>query len=93
LGASSWSDATGGEASRLAPHRGPPEDCGGPWGSGELLQLPADPNLEDPLGRREWVGPNFDPAHFNVNEATEAKRSGIAGASGPAGRTVGLDTR
>lgn len=53
----------------------PPEDCGGPWGYRELLQLLADPSLEDPDGRREWVGSYFDPSHFDPAEATAAMRS------------------
>jgi len=52
----------------------PPEDCGGTWGYGELLQLLADPTLEDPEGRREWLGPDFDPAYFDPAEATAAMR-------------------
>lgn len=53
----------------------PPEDCGGPWGYEELLQLLADPDREDPDDRRGWVGPDFDPAHFDPEEATEEMRS------------------
>lgn len=53
----------------------PPEDCGGPWGYGELLQLLAAPDLEDPDDRRGWVGPYFDPARFDQREATTAMRS------------------
>lgn len=53
----------------------PPEDCGGPWGYQELLQLLANPSLEDPDGRREWVGPDFDPVCFDPVEATAAMRS------------------
>lgn len=70
------------------PERVPRQFVFDPACARELLQLLADPNLEDPLGRREWVGPNPDPAHFNVNEATEAMRSGTAGASSQAGGTM-----
>ena len=49
----------------------PPEDCGGPWGYGRLLQalsdLGGDPDLEE---LREWVPPDFDPEHFDPIEVT-----------------------
>jgi len=53
----------------------PPEDCGGVWGYQELLELQADPGLEDPDDLREWLGPDFDPAYFDAAETTEAMRA------------------
>jgi hypothetical protein len=53
----------------------PPEDCGGPWGYVEMLQLQADPSLEDPDDRRAWLGSDFDRAYFDPEEATEEMRS------------------
>ena len=46
----------------------PPEDCGGPWGYGDLLDA-----LEKPQGPRhqeilEWLGGDFDPEAFDVEE-------------------------
>lgn len=46
----------------------PPEDCGGPWGYGDLLDA-----LEKPQGPRhaellEWLGGEFDPEAFDVEE-------------------------
>lgn len=46
----------------------PPEDCGGPWGYRELLEVLADPSRPDPRGLRDWAAPGFDPARFDVSE-------------------------
>jgi len=46
----------------------PPEDCGGVWGYANLLEVIANashPEHEDML---EWLGDEFDPAHFEVEE-------------------------
>lgn len=48
---------------------GPPEDCGGPWGYEELLQILADPKHEGYGDMKAWVesmkeGP-FDPEAFD----------------------------
>ncbi|OFW65600.1 MAG: hypothetical protein A2Z12_02180 [Actinobacteria bacterium RBG_16_68_21] len=56
----------------------PPEDCGGPWGYGEILELLANPTRPDPEEIRAWVGPDFDPKHFDVDEATAAMRAWLA---------------
>jgi hypothetical protein len=42
----------------------PPEDCGGPWGYGHLLEVlanPGDPEYEE---MTEWMPPDFDPETF-----------------------------
>ncbi len=53
----------------------PPEDCGGPWGDAELLQILADPAHED---RRDRLGldpgESIDPAAFDLATADAAVR-------------------
>lgn len=52
----------------------PPEDCGGPYGYGELLALLQDgPKSEWDRQRLEWLG-DFDPNEFDADEATEWMR-------------------
>lgn len=53
----------------------PPEDCGGPWGYGNLLAAMRDPTGAEHEELVEWVPPGFDPAKFDVAEATEAMRT------------------
>ncbi len=54
----------------------PPEDCGGVWGYGDLLEALADPSHEDHADLTEWAPSGFDPEHFDVDETTEAMRTG-----------------
>ncbi len=44
----------------------PPEDCGGPWGYGNLLAAIGDPNHDEHEAMVEWAGGPFDPARFDV---------------------------
>ncbi len=44
----------------------PPEDCGGPWGYLELLDILADPKHPEYAGRREWLDEDFDPEEFDM---------------------------
>ena len=46
----------------------PPEDCGGPWGYRELLEVFADPTQPDPRELRDWAPQGFDPARFDLSE-------------------------
>ena len=48
---------------RLIEARGrcPPEDVGGPWGYGELLEAIADPKHERHTEFKEWIADDFDP--------------------------------
>jgi hypothetical protein len=48
---------------RLTEVRGrcPPEDCGGPWGYGELLEVLNNPKHERHAELTEWIGDDFDP--------------------------------
>jgi hypothetical protein len=59
---------------------GPPEDCGGPWGYKELLEVLSDPQHEEHAGTRMWVesikgGPfkpeEFDPAAVQFSDPRE----------------------
>jgi len=43
-----------------------PEDCGGPRGYEELLEIVSDPKHPEYQERREWLGEGFDPEIFNV---------------------------
>ncbi len=56
----------------------PPEDCGGPWGYQELLDIIADPAHPERVERLEWLGEEFDPEDFSVEvaNATLAARFG-----------------
>lgn len=50
----------------------PPEDCGGPWGYQELLQVLGDPDHESHQEMKEWVESMsegaFDPEAFEPSE-------------------------
>lgn len=48
----------------------PPEDCGGVWGYEEMLDIVADKTHEEYEETIEWLGDDFDPDHFDVNEVT-----------------------
>ena len=45
----------------------PPEDCGGPYGYSELLEILFDPAHEEFESRRAWVGTGFDPEKFKAS--------------------------
>lgn len=47
----------------------PPEDCGGPGGYEELLQILADPAHPEHAEQIEWLGEEFDPDDFSVDIA------------------------
>jgi Plasmid pRiA4b ORF-3-like protein len=46
----------------------PPEDCGGIWGYTELLDVIKDPSDEKHEDILEWLGGEFDPGYFNLEE-------------------------
>jgi hypothetical protein len=52
--------------------RGPPDDCGGPWGYQELLEAIRDPKHPEHEQKLEWAGSEFDSEYFSVDEANEA---------------------
>lgn len=47
----------------------PPEDCGGPWGYQELLDIIANPSHPERAERLEWLEEEFDPEDFSVDVA------------------------
>jgi hypothetical protein len=51
---------------------GPPEDCGGPWGYANLLEMLANPAHPEHEEQLEWLGRAFDPEAFSVSEADAA---------------------
>ncbi|MGH8897220.1 MAG: IS1096 element passenger TnpR family protein [Egibacteraceae bacterium] len=46
----------------------PPEDCGGLWGYEKCVRVAC--GGEDPEGRREWLGDDWDPEVFDL-ESTQ----------------------
>ena len=54
----------------------PPEDCGGTWGYGELLEILANPTHPEHAERREWIGRPFDPEAFDPSEFENNLRNG-----------------
>lgn len=53
----------------------PPEDCGGPDGYAQLLEVLADPSHPDHDELREWAPTDFDPDYFDAEEASLEMRS------------------
>ena len=49
----------------------PPEDCGGVWGYEELLEAIKDPNHPEYEEWIEWVGDDFDPEFFDIDDVNE----------------------
>jgi len=47
----------------------PPEDCGGPYGYADLLEIIADPSHEDYHDMMTWLGGHFDPESFDIEIA------------------------
>jgi hypothetical protein len=46
----------------------PPEDCGGIWGYAELLEIIRDPDHPEHAEMQEWLGSDFDPESFDLDE-------------------------
>ncbi|MBX7220820.1 MAG: plasmid pRiA4b ORF-3 family protein [Blastocatellia bacterium] len=53
----------------------PPEDCGGIWGYGDLLEILANPRHPEHKSMKTWVGGKFDPEHFDLNEVNQVLNS------------------
>ena len=60
-----------------ASGRCPPEDVGGPWGYGDLIEALQDPNSQRHAEMREWVGDDYDPHKFDA-ESLEADVAALA---------------
>lgn len=60
----------------------PPEDCGGVSGYTHLLDAIADPEHEHHEELLQWVGDDFDPAAFSVDEVNEELRTLPGGSLG-----------
>lgn len=53
----------------------PPEDCGGIWGYEEIIELlkhPESPEYEERI--EDWLGEDFDPEYFNIDEVNKKFR-------------------
>jgi len=44
----------------------PPEDCGGPYGYADLLEIITDPEHDEHESTLEWLGGKFDPEAFDI---------------------------
>ena len=53
----------------------PPEDVGGIWGYDTFLEAIADPNHAEHAMYVEWIGDDFDPQYFNIDEINAALKS------------------
>ncbi len=53
----------------------PPEDVGGMWGYYHFLKAIADPEHEEHDEYLEWVGGEFDPETFDLEEINQALRA------------------
>jgi hypothetical protein len=52
----------------------PPEDCGGPYGYQNLLEILRDPKHEEHEEMLEWAPPDFDPEAFEAEEVSKLLR-------------------
>lgn len=52
----------------------PPEDCGGVFGYYRMLEVAADPEHEEHDDIVEWLGEDFDPEAFDIDEVNEMLR-------------------
>jgi len=50
----------------------PPEDVGGVWGYYSFLEAIQDPEHEEHESYLEWVGSEFDPEYFDLDEINAA---------------------
>jgi hypothetical protein len=50
----------------------PPEDCGGMWGYYNMLEVLKCPKNERYEELSEWIGEDFDPERFDIDEINAA---------------------
>ncbi len=50
----------------------PPEDVGSAWGYAEFLEAIRDPKHEEHKNMIEWIGREFDPEAFDLEETDAA---------------------
>lgn len=50
----------------------PPEDCGGIWGYENLISIIQNPKHPEYQDMCEWLGEDFDPERFDLDEINEA---------------------
>jgi hypothetical protein len=55
----------------------PPEDCGGVWGYGDLLDAIGDKKHEQHEETLEWLGDDFDPDEFDPAATTKMMKQGL----------------
>ncbi len=53
----------------------PPEDCGGVWGYGDLLEIIKDPDNEEYEEMMDWLGGGFDPEAFDLDSINQRLKS------------------
>ncbi|QTE21655.1 plasmid pRiA4b ORF-3 family protein [Polaribacter cellanae] len=49
----------------------PPEDCGGIWRFYNMMEIIKDKNNPERKEMLEWIGENYDPEYFNLEETNE----------------------
>lgn len=49
----------------------PPEDCGGLWGYYNMLEILKDPDHEQYKEYSDWLGDEFDPTYFDIDEVND----------------------
>jgi hypothetical protein len=52
----------------------PPEDCGGAGGYADFLQAISDPDHEEHDEYLDWIGGEFDPEEFELDEVDAGLR-------------------
>ena len=52
----------------------PPEDCGGVWGYAGFLEETQDPDHDEHDDMLEWVGGEFDPEEFDLDQTNSRLR-------------------
>jgi|GEM_PF-1063182 len=53
----------------------PPEDCGGPHGYANLLEIISDPDHEEYQDMMTWLGGNFSPDSFDIEMVNQRLKS------------------